>query len=211
MLRGGAGVPTALFAIAYFCFFFLVYGLNTWLTQLLRGVGYEMSVALKLLIVLNAAALVGSLCGAWLADRIGMRGVAAGSALLVAIGLVLLALLKPPLALTAILIFVSGFAMGSAQGVMWTYLATYYPSESRASALGLCSGIGRLGAAAAPFLMGIFVGAGMGLAGNILVLAGAAILAALTIVFVPRKPEPPVPLQPAGSAESSGSLDRANA
>ena len=212
VVGGGAGVATALFAIAYFCFFFLVYGLNTWLTQLLRGAGHEMSVALKLLIVLNTAALVGSMCGAWLADRIGnMRNVVAGSAVVVVVGLVVLAVLKPPLALTAILIFVTGFAMGSAQGVLWTYLATYYEPESRATALGLCTGLGRLGAAAAPFLVGIFVGAGMGLSGIILVLAGAAALAAFTIVFVPRKPVPSAFSQHAGSPEVMGRRDGTSA
>ena len=199
VLRGRTGVATALFAITYFCLFFMVYGLNTWLTQLLRGAGHEMSVALKLLVVLNAAALVGSVFGAWLADRMGMRNVAAGSAVLVGIGLALLAALNPPIALTAVLIFVSGGAMGAAQGVMWTYLATYYEPESRATALGLCSGIGRLGAAGAPFLVGILVGGGMGLAGNILILAAAAILAAITIVLVPPKSAAPASLQPAGS------------
>lgn len=199
VLQGRAGAATALFAGSYFCAFFLVYGLNTWLTQLLRGAGYEMSVALKLLVVLNAAALVGSLFGAWLADRIGMRGVAAGSAVIVAIGLAVLASLMPPFALTAALIFVTGAAMGSTQGVLWTFLATYYAAESRASALGLCSGIGRLGAAAAPLLVGILVGGGMGLAGNILVLAAAAILAALLIVLVPRKSLSPASLDVAST------------
>ena len=211
VLRGRAVVATALFAAAFFCIFFLVYGLNTWLTQLLRGAGHELSVALKLLIVLNGAALIGSVFGAWIADRIGMRNVSATSAVVVAISLVLLALLKPPLALTSVLIFVTGVAMGGAQGVLWTYLATYYEPASRASALGLCSGIGRLGAAAAPLLVGIFVGGGMGLAGNILVLAGAAVLAALTTVLVPRKPVAPPSLQPTGSPVTEGRRDGATA
>ena len=211
VVRGRAVVPTALFAAAFFCIFFMVFGLNTWLTQLLRGAGYELSLALKLLVVLNLAALVGSVIGAWMADRVGMRYVAAGSALLVALSLALLALLMPPLALTALLIFVAGAAMGSAQGVLWTYLATYYKPESRATALGLCSGIGRLGAAAAPFLVGIFVGGGMGLAGNILVLAAAAVLAALATLFVPRKPVAVEASQTAGSAGLESHKDGATA
>ena len=199
VLRGRAVVATALFAATFFCIFFVVFGLNTWLTQLLRAAGYELSVALKLLVLLSGAAIIGSLAGAWMADRIGLRIVPATSAGVVAISLVLLALLKPPLASTAILIFVTGVAIGGAQGVLWTYLATYYEPESRASALGLCSGIGRLGAAAAPLLVGILVGGGMGLAGNFLVLAGAALLAALTTMLVPRKPVEPASLQPAPS------------
>ncbi len=209
VLRGRAVVATALFAAAFFCIFFLVYGLNTWLTQLLRGAGHELSVALKLLVLLNGAAIIGSVSGAWIADRVGMRNVSATSAVVVAISLVLLALLSPPLALTAVLIFVTGVAMGGAQGVLWTYLATYYEPTSRASALGLCSGIGRLGAAAAPLLVGILVGGGMGLAGNILILAGAAVLAALVILLVPRRPVVPAPLHPAASSGNEGRRDGA--
>ncbi|MDQ6770902.1 MAG: MFS transporter, partial [Gemmatimonadota bacterium] len=55
LVRERVGAAVALFAVAFFWTFFLVYGLNTWLTQLLRGAGLELSVALKLLVVLNAA------------------------------------------------------------------------------------------------------------------------------------------------------------
>ena len=91
VLRGPALVSTALFAAAFFCIFFLVFGLNTWLTQLLRSAGHELSVALKMLIVLNGAAIIGSVGGAWVADRVGMRNVSATSAVVVSVGLVLLA------------------------------------------------------------------------------------------------------------------------
>jgi AAHS family benzoate transporter-like MFS transporter len=197
VLRGKSTIATASFAAALFFIFFVVYGLNTWLTQLLRGVGLDINVALKLLILLNGSAIIGSLGGGWIADRVGLRSVSATSAIVVSVCLVLLATMTPPLAMITMLVFVTGVAIGGAQGVLWTFLATYYEPSSRASALGLCSGVGRLGAAAAPLVVGIFVGGGMGLAGNFLVLAGAAVLAALATAGVPRRPVLVLPLEPA--------------
>lgn len=205
VLRGKPAVATASFAAALFFIFFVVYGLNTWLTQLLRGSGLDLNVALKMLILLNGSAIIGSVGGGWIADRVGLRRVSATSAIVVSVGLVLLATMKLPLAMIAMLVFVTGVAIGGAQGVLWTFLATYYEPSSRASALGLCSGIGRLGAAAAPLVVGIFVGGGMGLAGNFLVLAGAAVLAALATGLVPHRPASPSPMQPALNTVAEGS------
>ena len=49
----------------------LVYGLNTWLPQIMREAGYELGAALAFLLVLNVGAVVGLLVAGRVADRIG--------------------------------------------------------------------------------------------------------------------------------------------
>ena len=74
LVKGRAAVTTALFVVANFCGFLLVFGLNTWLPQLMRGAGYELGSALAFLLVLNVGAIAGGLGGSALADRYGSPG-----------------------------------------------------------------------------------------------------------------------------------------
>jgi maleate isomerase len=50
VFRGRNAVAAGLFALANFCGFLLVYGLNTWLPQLMRSAGYELGSALAFLL-----------------------------------------------------------------------------------------------------------------------------------------------------------------
>jgi len=65
LVKGRAAVATALFVVANFCGFLLVFGLNTWLPQLMRGAGYALGSALAFLLVLN----VGAIAGGWAVRR----------------------------------------------------------------------------------------------------------------------------------------------
>ena len=64
---------TLAFWITSFMGLLLVYGLNTWLPQIMRSAGYELGAALALLLVLNVGAVLGLLVAGQVADRIGIR------------------------------------------------------------------------------------------------------------------------------------------
>ena len=185
IFQGRVGVATVLFAAANFCAFMIVFGLNTWLPLLMRSAGYVLGDALKFLVLFNVGALVGGILGAWLADRLGMRLVGAGLYLISAAGLGLLAI-PAPTVLNVLLVFAIGATLGGGQLVLLSYMATFYTPEFRATAVGVSSGIGRLGAAAGPVVGGLLISTGIGLGGNVVVLAVAAVLAAITIFQVPR-------------------------
>ena len=51
----------------------LVYGLNTWLPQLMSSAGYTLSAGLSLLLVLNVGAVVGLVVAGILADKHGTK------------------------------------------------------------------------------------------------------------------------------------------
>ncbi|WP_103348877.1 MFS transporter [Amycolatopsis sp. CA-128772] len=186
LLRGRAAVATLLFAVANFCGFLLVFGLNTWLPQLMRGAGYDLGSALTFLLLLNIGSVVGGLVGAAISDRFGGRAVATALFVLAAAAMLLLTAPRSPMA-TSVLVFVAGAMTVGSQSVLWGYVATHYDTAARATALGVTSGIGRLGAAAGPAIGGLLVANGVGLAGNVLVFAGAALAGAVSSVLVPRR------------------------
>jgi len=189
LVKGRAAVATALFVVANFCGFLLVFGLNTWLPQLMRGAGYELGSALAFLLVLNVGAIAGGLGGSALADRYGSRWVAT---VLFAAAVLALALIAVPLPTVVLylLVFVAGAATTGNQIVVYGYVAAHYPPARRATALGLSSGIGRLGAVTGPLLGGSLLAAGFGLGWNVGVFALVAVVGAVACALVPRPVEP---------------------
>ena len=189
LVKGRAVAATALFVVANFCGFLLVFGLNTWLPQLMRGAGYELGSALAFLLVLNVGAIAGGLGGSALADRYGSRWVAT---VLFAAAVLALALIAVPLPTVVLylLVFVAGAATTGNQIVVYGYVAAHYPPARRATALGLSSGIGRLGAVTGPLLGGSLLAAGFGLGWNVGVFALVAVVGAVACALVPRPVEP---------------------
>ena len=73
MFHRGLGRSTIAFWVTSFMGLLLVYGLNTWLPQIMKSAGYELGAALALLLVLNAGGVLGLLIAGRVADRIGNR------------------------------------------------------------------------------------------------------------------------------------------
>src|SRR5699024_5459464 len=59
LFRDGLTRSTLAFWAASFCGLLLVYGLNTWLPEIMRAAGYELDAALGLLLALNIGAVLG--------------------------------------------------------------------------------------------------------------------------------------------------------
>ena len=185
VLRGGVATSALLFAVANFCGFLLVFGLNTWLPQLMRLAGYNLGSALGFLLALNVGGVLGGLAGSGLSDRFGARWVATVLFVVAAGSLALLAVPLPTV-LVYLVVTLAGAASVGNQIVVYGYVATHYPAAVRATALGFTSGIGRLGAAAGPLLGGLLVAAGFGLGMNVSVFAAVAVLGAFAAALVPR-------------------------
>lgn len=184
LLRGRAGLALALFVVTNFCSFLLVFGLNTWLPQLMRQAGYALGSALAFLLVLNLGAVVGGLIGSALADRLGSRWVAT---VMFALAVASLGMIAVPssTAVLFLLVFVAGAATTGTQVVVYGYVAGHFAALQRATALGVSTGVGRLGAVAGPVIGGALVAAGAGLALNVGLFAAVAAVGALACACVP--------------------------
>ncbi|MEV0364652.1 MFS transporter [Nocardia fusca] len=184
LLKGRQTAALVLFVITNFCSFLLVFGLNTWLPTLMREAGYELGSALAFLLVLNVGAAVGGLAGSALADRWGSRWIATALFVLAVASLGLIAV-PLPTAVLFLLVFVAGAATTGNQVVIYGYIAAHYSPEHRATALGISTGVGRLGAVAGPIVGGALLAAGAGLSVNVGVFALVAVLGAVACAAVP--------------------------
>jgi len=192
LFRHRRGLLTVLFAVANFGNLLTWYGLNTWLTTLMRELGYPLRSALQFSLTLNTGAVVGSFLLVALATRWGNRRVASACALLVSAGTLALAVgSSRQLALLAF-IAVIGAGAQSALNLVLTSVAASYPARIRATALGWATGTGRSGAVVAPALGGAILAAGLGpravlLTFSLTALCAAAVMAVLALLG--RRPE----------------------
>ncbi|HEY3710199.1 MAG TPA: MFS transporter [Amycolatopsis sp.] len=168
----------------------LVYGLNTWLPSLMKTAGYGVSTSITLLFVLNAGGIAGMLLAGYVGDARGIRRTALAW---FAVGAVLVAVLSIRIQVSVVLnlvIFLTGVFVFSAQVLVYAYVAQSYPDRIRGAALGVTSGVGRLGAITGPLITGVLVTAGVAYPWGFYFFAVAAVLGLLAMALAPRGPAP---------------------
>lgn len=176
--------------LASFMGLLLVYGLNTWLPQIMRSAGYSLTKALSLLLIMNAGAIAGLALGGVVADR---RGIRASTIAWFAASAAFLALLSVRMDDAVVLhavVFVTGLFVFSAQGLVYALVAHLVEPEVRGTALGLASGVGRLGAIVGPAVTGMLATRGLAYPWGFYVFAGVAVLATLAVALMPAHPAP---------------------
>jgi AAHS family benzoate transporter-like MFS transporter len=191
-------LPALLFAVTSFFGLLLVYGLNTWLPQIMKTAGYPLTSSLLFLVMMNVGAVVGALLVAPIGDRVGMKPV---TALAFAAAAVSIYLLHVPMAapLMYVLVAIAGFGTIGCQILVNAYVAMHFPDEVRATALGWTLGIGRLGAIVGPTFGGFLLSSGLGTAWNFYAFAIPAAIGTSLVFLLPgrRAETPAAAVQPA--------------
>lgn len=175
-----------MFSVANFMGFLLVFGLNIWLPTLLREAGYSLGSALGFQLLLNLGAVAGGLAGSAVADRYGSRLVAACAFAVAALAIAGMST-TPPSVVMLLITFAAGAGSIGTQIVVFGYVATHYPTAVRATALGLTTGIGRLGAVCGPLVGGFLLSAGVAFGWAFGFFAVMALLGALACLLVRQR------------------------
>lgn len=176
---------TLLFGAASFCGLLLVYGLNTWLPQIMRQAGYPLGSALTFLLVLNLGAIAGALAASRLADRFGSKPVTVAAFVLATACLLVLSQ-RVGTGLLFVAVAVAGLGSVGTQILVNGYVAVHYPAAVRATGLGWALGVGRAGAVVGPLFGGWVLTSGIGFEFNFYGFAVPALAGALLIALIPR-------------------------
>ncbi|MYW96225.1 aromatic acid/H+ symport family MFS transporter [Amycolatopsis rubida] len=163
----------------------IIYGLNTWLPQLMRQAGYPSTSALTLLATLSAGAVVGGITFGFVADRWGPRTVTCLAFTLGAIALAILSA-QPPAALAFVAAALAGAGSNGTANVLYGYVGTWAPAQIRASALGSFISLARIGGIVAPMSVGWIIAAGLPTRWNFLALLVPAVLGVVVTLALPR-------------------------
>lgn len=177
-------VTTLLFWVGTFLCLLVLFGANAWLPALMVKAGYGLGSALSFLLVLNLGAVLGTLAASPLADRLGSKPIVAAAFLAAAVSLSLLAL-RPPTAVVYLLVAIAGVGTTGTQILINTYVGTSYPTASRATALGLSLGAGRLGGVLGPSYGGYLLATGLPVSGQFYAYAIPALFGCLVVLAIP--------------------------
>jgi AAHS family cis,cis-muconate transporter-like MFS transporter len=175
------------------------YGVNNWLpTYLVTELSFDFRRMTGYLVGTYVAMIVGKIVAGYLADRVGRRWMYVFGGLSTAAFLPLIVLVPSPENIV-VLMTAFGFFYGVPYGVNATYMTESFETRVRGTAVGGAYNIGRVGAAAAPVLIGLIatqysIGAGL------LVMAVAyALTGLIPAMFIPEKMHDPqvTPTSPA--------------
>jgi MFS family permease len=191
-------------AVASFMGLLLVYGLNTWLPQLMAVAGYTVSTGLALLLVLNVGAVVGLVVAGILADKHGTKKIVL---LWFGLSAALLAILSVKIQSELLLnaaVFVTGVFVFSSQVLVYAWVSQLFPARLRGTALGFAAGVGRFGAIVGPAVTGALVAAGIAYPWGFYAFAAAAVIAVAALATVPHTIAP----APAGTTAVGNSRNQ---
>ncbi|HEY2225324.1 MFS transporter [Actinomycetospora sp.] len=182
---------TILSWVTWFCGYFILYGFSTWLPTLyVRLGGLPTGNALALTAVASAIYLIEIYAFAFTVDRVGRKPwFVAGFAVSVlgaAVGAIAIALG----AVAWPVLFVAGLLMGlgisPVTAGLYLYTPELYPTRMRAWATSTGSSLNRVASAIGPILVGLLLGAGLGLTSvfitfGVVAVVGLAVMAAMGI------------------------------
>lgn len=197
------------YVVATLCFLamtclclFMIYGLNTWLPEIMHRAGYSAGSALAFLLVFNIGAVVGTIVISLAADRLGSKPIIVTTYLLASVSVILLSL-RLPTAMLYLAVALGGVGAIGTQTFVLAYVSKHYPVRMGATAMGWTLGFGRLGSMLAPPVLGLIIGAGWAFQWNFYALAIPGVLGALLIGLVPRAPGTAAPV---GNGQAGGSV-----
>ena len=161
------------------CFLqFGYYGVNNWLpTYLVSELNFNFTAMTGYLVGTYTAMVVGKIIAGYLADKLGRRWMYVAGCLGTAVFLPIIIYGRTPENIT-VLLTTFGFLYGIPYGVNATYMTESFATHIRGTAVGGAYNIGRIGAALAPWLIGV-VATSYSIGLGLLLMAGAYLLTGL--------------------------------
>lgn len=151
----------------------------------MRLSGYPLGSSLSFLLTLNLTAAAGALFAGALADRWGSKRVISVSYLLAALCIGWLAI-KSSIFFIYLLVGVAGFGSVGSTLILNAYITKYFPSDSRATALGWGLGFGRLGALSGPIAIGWLMTMQYEQIWSFYTFVVAGVIASIAVLLIPR-------------------------
>ncbi|MFC0582179.1 MFS transporter [Micrococcoides hystricis] len=191
MFSRGYRVATIGFWVALFCGLLLVYGLNTWLPNIMKEAGYELGSSILFLAVFSLASAIGGILIGGAADKYGKKLILVVFYVLGAAGILLL-MFPNSMLVNYIFVALAGVGTIATSLVLTGWVADYYPAYARATATGWALSFARVGAIAGPLLGGWIAGMALGFEWNFIIFAVVGVLAAVFVAIIPttRKETP---------------------
>lgn len=168
---------TAFNCLFFVCIVMPYFAIYTFLPSILQKMGLAEGFGTELM--LNMLLILGALIGIWCTVKFSRRGFLINSFIVLAVALSILALLPSSAAFLMVLAFgVFTLVLSAVSNLVGVFPAESFPTEVRASGIGLATAVSRLGSAISTFLLPVSV-AGIGLSPTMGILAAILALGAM--------------------------------
>ncbi|MFJ2485467.1 MFS transporter [Pseudomonas sp. NPDC087639] len=168
---------TAFNCLFFVCIVMPYFAIYTFLPSILQQMGLAEGFGTELM--LNMLLILGALIGIWCTIKFTRRGFLINSFIILAVALLLLAVLPGSAAWLMVLVFgVFTLVLSAVSNLVGVFPAESFPTEVRASGIGLATAVSRLGSAVSTFLLPVSV-AGIGLSPTMGILAAILAIGAL--------------------------------
>lgn len=184
LFRNKRALATLMIWIAFFMCLLMVNGINTWLPNLMVTAGFALGSSLTFMVVLNIGAIVGTMVMGQVSDKVGVKVVLVPMFFISAISLTLLGF-GGSMAVLLALVFIAGACTMGAQNISYSFVSQYYPSFMRSTAIGMASGVGRIGAIVGPTFGGVLLSYDLPVPAYFIAFAIPGVVAAIAFFFVP--------------------------
>ncbi|NUT72373.1 MFS transporter [Pseudarthrobacter sp. C4D7] len=163
-----------------------IFGVSTWLPQIMRTAGFGVGSSVSFLLAYSVGAVVGTVLASFASQKFGPRPLVIVGFISAAAALILMAA-NPPAVLLTVFAAIAGFGGLGTQNMINDYIAQFYPAATRATGLGWALAVGRLGAIAGPTYGAVLVGLGGGVPVAAMAFAAPALLGAALMLALGTK------------------------
>jgi MFS transporter, AAHS family, 4-hydroxybenzoate transporter len=159
LFRDGRASKTLLLWVTFFMSLLMIYFLMSWLPLALKQAGASITSALTASVFLNLGGAIGGIALGRLIDRYNPSSVLCAAYAVAGVSAALIGVLSSQLTVLMMCVFVAGFCTIGAQTAMNALTASIYPTQARATGLGMALAVGRIGSIIGPVVGGLLVGA----------------------------------------------------
>jgi AAHS family benzoate transporter-like MFS transporter len=163
-----------------------IFGVSTWLPQIMRTAGYGVGSSVSFLLAYSVGAVVGTVLASIASQKFGPRPLVIVGFVSAAAALLLMSV-NPPAAVMTVLAAVAGFGGLGTQNMINDYIAQFYPAATRATGLGWALAVGRIGAIAGPTYGALLVSFGGGVPAAAMAFAAPALVGAALMLALRSK------------------------
>jgi benzoate transport len=184
-LRTATMVVTAAYFFHIMTFYFLI----KWVPKIVVDLGFEPSLAAGVLVWTNVGGATGGAILGILTQRYSVKWLTVGAMLVSVVMVVMFGRTAPDLTQLSMICLLAGFCTNGAIVGLYAIFAHAFPTHVRAFGTGFAIGVGRGGAALAPFLAGLLFVAGYNLPNVALLMAMGSLVAAGVLLVLKLAPD----------------------
>jgi MFS transporter, AAHS family, 3-hydroxyphenylpropionic acid transporter len=160
LFGGGRAGPTLAIWIAFFAMLLVLFVIVGWLPSLLISRGIPRSEASLVQMLFNLGAIPGTILAGYAFGRARSRTASLLAFFLLSIvALLMLSYSPPELGYVIAAGILAGMTIAGAQAIIYALAPRIYPTDGRATGMGFCVAVGRIGSATGPLLVGWMVAA----------------------------------------------------